>query len=123
MDRRAACHPGRVHAALGLCRPCYMHRKNRANHLSLTHAPLVYFVAHEPTAVVKIGTTNNLATRLRQLQAGSPVPLSVLFCIPGGRAIERELHTRFATSRTHGEWFKLTAIESDLLEIAAKGTL
>lgn len=123
LDRRAKCHPARAHAALGMCRPCYMAIKNRTTYASAKHAPLVYFVAHETSGLVKIGTTVCLATRLRHMQAGSPVPLSVLFCISGGRTTERALHSRFSAARAHGEWFKLRAIQAELLDLAEESSI
>ncbi|MGW8380848.1 GIY-YIG nuclease family protein [Actinacidiphila sp. SB3-2] len=51
---------------------------------------------------VKIGTTNDLAERLRDLHVGSPVPLHVMWQTRGGRNLERALHQRFAAYRKDG---------------------
>jgi hypothetical protein len=55
--------------------------------------------------LVKVGTTTQLAKRLRALQLSSPVPLEVLWSAPGDRGTEAALHQRFAHLREHGEWF------------------
>jgi hypothetical protein len=48
---------------------------------------------------IKIGTTDNLDTRLRVLEADYGRPLAVLATRPGGRAEERQWHRRFAHLR------------------------
>ena len=37
--------------------------------------------------------------------------------------VEKAAHALFAHARSHGEWFRLDAIEGELLEIAEKGSL
>jgi hypothetical protein len=66
--------------------------------------PRVYFVAGARS--VKIGHSVFPEARLQQLQTGSPVALRLLGTVPGGVAEERALHERFASLRTHGEWFR-----------------
>lgn len=68
-------------------------------------ATWVYVVGSLIARPVKIGTTGDLAGRVRDLQAGSPVPLHVMWQTRGGRTLERSLHQRFATYRKYGEWF------------------
>ncbi|WP_331728809.1 GIY-YIG nuclease family protein [Streptomyces canus] len=70
----------------------------------------VYVIGGPGLPYVKIGTSGDPEARLRQLQSGSPVPLSVLWSTPGDTALERELHARFAAHRAHGEWFDLTPL-------------
>lgn len=57
----------------------------------------VYFGASD--GLVKIGTSVDVATRLRSLRA------DFLAAIPGGFADERAMHRRFAHARVSGEWF------------------
>ncbi|MER8039144.1 GIY-YIG nuclease family protein [Streptomyces hydrogenans] len=52
-----------------------------------------------------MGVTTNLAARLRQLQAASPVPLHVMARYEGGHDLERQLHMHFRQLRRRGEWF------------------
>lgn len=64
--------------------------------------PVVYFATRgEPKdgALIKIGYTRNLASRMRDLDA------VVLATEPGGREREAELHAAFRHLRHHGEWF------------------
>lgn len=67
----------------------------------------VYFVQGE-LGRIKIGFSSNVESRLRDLQCSSAVPLRLLASIPGGPAVEAELHARFASARVHGEWFEPT---------------
>lgn len=69
----------------------------------------VYFIYAADCERVKVGTTRHLASRLRELSCGSPAHLTCLGWIPGGSAVERELHKRLADSRSHLEWFDNTA--------------
>lgn len=71
----------------------------------------VYFI--QSGELVKIGTSRDPRKRFQTLRLGSPAPLRLLACIPGGRPEERALHNRFARCRRHGEWFDATA---ELLE-------
>lgn len=66
------------------------------------------------TALIKIGKSNNPRYRERTLHSQEPVVhlIAVWCCDP---KIEKELHTKFATKRVRGEWFRLQI--SDLTEI------
>jgi len=55
---------------------------------------------------VKIGYSANVPHRMKCLQTGSPVALSLLAVKRGDRAREEALHTRFRRWRLHGEWFE-----------------
>jgi hypothetical protein len=71
----------------------------------------VYFI--EGGGLVKIGLSNDFASRFAALCRMSPVPLTLrhrVMCDDKGSALklERELHTRFASARHHGEWFTPT---------------
>ena len=64
-----------------------------------------YFVQAEGGGPIKIGRTNaGITTRLRDLQAGSPVPLVVVGELPID--VEAMLHFEFESDRLHGEWFR-----------------
>jgi len=56
---------------------------------------------------IKIGFSSHLYHRLASLQTGLPLRMKVHKVIEGpGRARERQLHHRFATYRTQGEWYR-----------------
>ena len=51
----------------------------------------VYFIQAGKERKVKIGISNSIDSRLKQLQTGCPYPLKFLAVIPGGRELEKEL--------------------------------
>lgn len=69
--------------------------------------PHVYFIEAE-NGLIKIGYSANVALRLRALLTTSAAPLKLLGWLPGDTQTERDLHDRFAYSRSHGEWFRRT---------------
>ncbi len=66
----------------------------------------VYFVAAGER--VKIGWSRNVVARISQLQTANPEPISLLGVMPGGLALERQLHRQFHDARLAGEWFEKT---------------
>lgn len=62
-------------------------------------AEVVYFIRLGNR--IKIGTSRNLAARLRTLQ-----PEELLGLLAGGRDVEYRLHVQFAGHRVVGEWFE-----------------
>lgn len=66
---------------------------------------MIYFIHAPEVNALKIGLTNDHLRRLCMLQTGSPCELVLLAVIEGGKAQERDLHSRFAAQRTRGEWF------------------
>lgn len=71
----------------------------------------VYFI--RGAGLVKIGISDCVVTRIRELQLMGPAPLEPLGFIPVEHRqeltqIERQLHRQFAADRSHGEWFKET---------------
>lgn len=66
----------------------------------------VYFI--RSANAVKIGVTRNLSTRMSELQVSNAHRLELIAAIPGGRALEKRLHEKFARHRANGEWFRLS---------------
>lgn len=64
---------------------------------------VVYFIRGGDR--IKIGTTMNLKSRLKEIQSMSPVVLTVVGAVTGDRVLEQKLHRVLAEHRTHGEWF------------------
>lgn len=70
----------------------------------------VYF-ASNGNGCVKVGqTTYPLATRIAQIQAGSPYKLYVCAAIhtDDRKAVEKRIHQSLKGRRLHGEWFSMT---------------
>ncbi len=70
----------------------------------------VYVVRDTYRGLYKIGFSRTVDRRLISLQAGSPVPLTLLFYVNGNRNFEKYVHQTFAQYNTHNEWFDLSAV-------------
>jgi hypothetical protein len=75
---------------------------------------MVYFIEGEQTKRIKIGKADDVMTRLRMMQCGSPDRLTVLKVVTERvsdvvHLSERLYHLQFALDRIHGEWFKPSA--------------
>jgi hypothetical protein len=79
----------------------------------------LYFIEAE-TGQIKIGIARDVDVRLAGLRTMSPVGLKLLVVVPGGHALERSYHVRFAAHRLHGEWFER---HPDILAEIARLTL
>jgi Meiotically up-regulated gene 113 len=79
---------------------------------------VTYFVTDENSGLVKIGTTDNPAVRLKQLQTGNGNPLKMVLTLPVGSEHlgnettgswnERAMQRRFSQYHIRGEWFALS---------------
>lgn len=66
----------------------------------------IYVIEAQGLGRVKIGRTDDLQSRYRDLSCASPVALRVMLVLRAGDGVsERGLHRRFAAHRLHGEWF------------------
>jgi hypothetical protein len=65
----------------------------------------------------KIGSTKNIPNRIKQLQTGSPHPVTLVdFSVCALTKInEQEIHEHFSHCRMHGEWFALRENEVDTI--------
>ena len=68
----------------------------------------IYFAGYGD--YLKIGfTSGSVATRIRDLATGSPLPITIYATLPGSTmADERVLHKRFKRLRLQNEWFRMT---------------
>ncbi len=71
----------------------------------------VYVIQAGETGPVKIGMADNPASRVYELQTGSPVELTILVAerFPDrkrARRIEQRLHSQLSALRIRGEWFR-----------------
>lgn len=81
----------------------------------------VYFIAENENGDydnlrIKIGLSTNIEKRFRQLKTGSPYELKLMGWIEcdDDRDFEKQLHLKYAASKSHLEWFTLSA--TDVLE-------
>ena len=82
---------------------------------------MIYFITEDNnTKYVKIGYTNNLSRRLRELQIGNPRKLSVYFVMKGNKQAELELHKAFKDYRGIGEWFNFTVFIGEYINEVRK---
>jgi len=66
----------------------------------------VYFLQAQCEAnLIKIGFTDNLRFRVKDLRSFCPVNLKLLGLMPGPKTLEGETHRRFYGLRQHSEWF------------------
>lgn len=72
-----------------------------------TERPYTYFLQARRDGPIKIGSTRNLAVRLRTLCAMSPISLRLLGVMEGDA--EERCHLLLGAARLHGEWFAPTA--------------
>lgn len=76
----------------------------------------IYFLDSGPVALVKIGFSADIRSRLPLYQGHSPVPITLLASDPAGDTLtEAELHWRFRHLRDHHDWFRAAP---DLLDVA-----
>jgi hypothetical protein len=67
---------------------------------------------------IKIGIANDVQSRMAQLQTGNPYRLELMSCygFDDASLVERALHQAYAKMRGVGEWFRLTAKQSEDFE-------
>jgi hypothetical protein len=67
---------------------------------------MIYFIKFTEVNAIKIGTSDNVSSRLKALQLACPCQLELLGTIPGDQKEEIRLHQKFARFRLKGEWFR-----------------
>jgi Meiotically up-regulated gene 113 len=83
------------------------------------HLPLsvVYILQCEESFKIKIGITQNLDQRMKDIQSMCPTKLRLIACfVVHGVEVERFLHRTFDDFRLHGEWFKIPSNKCDIIE-------
>lgn len=76
---------------------------------------MVYAIQCTVTGLVKIGHASDPISRLASLQIGSPTRLAIIAVGPGGRGRERDLQRAHSDRCSHGEWFRLDAVDVERL--------
>jgi hypothetical protein len=94
-----------------------MERERSGNNAQIARSAVqsVYFLEAAGTGLVKIGCAIDVAGRWADLSTMSPVPLSLLAVLPGGRDREQELHRLLREYRHHGEWFRRCQMMDDIM--------
>ena len=93
------------------------------NKWTLPCLPQVYFVRygeHEDRPI-KIGTSENVDARVRELQVSCPETLHLLATTPGNLATESRFHRAFSDHHIRGEWFRPNTELSFLIALAVEG--
>lgn len=67
---------------------------------------MIYFLQKGKNGPIKIGRSNNVKRRVKQLQSGSAEPLNLIMTLPESEYVESELHDRFSEDQIRGEWFE-----------------
>jgi hypothetical protein len=76
----------------------------------------VYLLQSQGTdGVVKLGWTQDIHKRVRDLRAHHPHDLHLVAALPGSRKLEAALHKRLAARQLRGEWYVREVID----EVAA----
>lgn len=66
----------------------------------------IYFLrAKSGDGCIKIGYSTNTEQRLLSFMSWSPIPLEIILAIPGTSRLECNIHSCFADTHSHGEWF------------------
>ena len=65
----------------------------------------VYFLRCGDAGPVKIGMTNNVPRRIRELSEAFWEELRLIRCLEGMDAVEHQMHRRFAAQHLRYEWF------------------
>jgi hypothetical protein len=86
-------------------------RKKRDDGSSST---TTYFLKHPGTGLVKMGRSQNVDHRRRDLEMASGCALQVVATLAGDH--EKYFHSEFATVRRLGEWFALDAATCERIE-------
>ena len=66
----------------------------------------VYYIQEELDGNIKIGWSNDPIKRLQEHQTSNSRELRMLVYVKGSQEYEREIHRKFQSSKTTGEWFK-----------------
>lgn len=66
----------------------------------------VYFLRESGIGAIKIGTSKNVALRVRSIASGMPHGLTLLATMPGWHRVETLVHQLFEHARIRGEWFR-----------------
>lgn len=75
--------------------------------------PVVYFIEAVGLDLVKIGYTDELIRRFKEIRTSCPVAIRLIGFRSGGRRLEAKLHRDYADYRSVGEWFRVSKLAMD----------
>lgn len=81
----------------------------------------VYFLQQGEGGPVKVGVTDNVVRRVKELEAQRGARLTLLATMPGTRDLEQAIHRALAAHRIEGEWFRPVADVVVMAMLAAGG--
>lgn len=82
---------------------------------------VVYFLQCTLTMRIKIGSTDDLTTRIAAINSSNCAPARLLAAVSGGIDVETYLHARFAGDRLNGEWFQPSNGLAEIIDAACFG--
>ena len=74
---------------------------------------MIYFISQRE--FIKIGFSDDVDQRIKELQTASPLELKLVGTMPGAFQTECELHKIFESYRKNGEWFRYTGHLKDCI--------
>ena len=77
----------------------------------------IYVIANLEFKVCKIGFSNNVHSRLTQIQTGCPFPLKIYKMFKGTMKQEKRLHQKYKDFRLSGEWFRFDGILKNNIDV------
>lgn len=86
---------------------------SKESHINVSY---IYVIANLEFKVCKIGFSNNVHSRLTQIQTGCPFPLEIYKVFKGNMKQERRIHQKYKHFRMKGEWFKFDGILKDNID-------
>src|SRR6266446_5528443 len=86
---------------------------------------VIYFIQNAANSHIKIGFTDKPVRRRRSnLQTGNSAKLMLLGMMQGDKAVETDLHKRFADAHVLGDWFRpVPGILQFIIRASAEGLL
>lgn len=69
------------------------------------YCEVVYFVQHQHSRKIKIGTTGRFQKRFDLINIQNGGDIEFLMTLRGGKELEKEMHEKFKNSNCCGEWF------------------
>ncbi len=83
--------------------------EHHATSVSFGRKSSIYIAQRDSDDAVKIGWTSDVERRMKELRRDTRASVCLIAAFPGDKPMEGTLHSRFATDRLDGEWFRFSA--------------